>query len=61
LAPYIAKRLKNRKGKVVMTESQPSNASKKNVGVGPAKEWSKVMTPATKKRSLKRKEIPLSD
>jgi len=44
-----------------MTESQPSNASKKNVGVGPAKEWSKVMTPATKKRSLKRKEIPLSD
>ncbi|XP_050916657.1 uncharacterized mitochondrial protein AtMg00810-like [Lathyrus oleraceus] len=58
LAPGIAKRLKNRKGKVIVSTTKLSNASKKSVGVGPAKEWSKVVTPATKKRSMKRKEMP---
>ncbi|KAI5410384.1 hypothetical protein KIW84_055766 [Lathyrus oleraceus] len=61
LAPSIDKRLNNRKGKVVVSSSKPSKASKKSVGVGPVKGWSKVLTPATKKRSLKRKEVPLSE
>lgn len=60
LAPGIAKRLKNMKEKVVMSASKPSKASKKNVGVGPAKGWRKFVTPTTKKRSLKRKEVPSS-
>lgn len=61
LAPSIDKRLNNRKWKVVVSSSKPSKASKKSVGVGPVKGWSKVLTPATKKRSLKRKEVPLSE
>lgn len=59
--PGIAKRQKNMKGKVVMTESQPSKASKKMGGVGHAKGWSKVVDPAHKKRSLKMKEVTSSD
>lgn len=61
LAHGIGKILKNRKGKIVMFARKPSKASKKSVGVGPAKGWSKVVTPATKKRSLKRKEVPSSE
>lgn len=61
LAPSIDKRLNNRKGKVVVSSSKPSKASKKSVSVGPVKGWSKVLTPATKKRSLKRKEVLLSE
>lgn len=52
LAPGIAKRLNNRKGKVIVS------ATKKSVSVGPVEEWSKVVTPATKKRFMKRKEMP---
>lgn len=61
MAHGIAKRLKNRKGKVVVTARKPSKASKKSVGVGTTKGWSKVVTPATKKRYMKRKEVPSSD
>ncbi|XP_050915932.1 uncharacterized protein LOC127131031 [Lathyrus oleraceus] len=57
----IAKRLKNRKRKVVVSTSKPSKASKKSAGFRYVKEWSKVVTPATKKRSVKRKDVPLSD
>jgi hypothetical protein len=45
LASGIAKRLKNWKGKVVMSANKPSKASKKSVvvsSVGPAKRWSKI-------------------
>ncbi|XP_050902793.1 uncharacterized protein LOC127115250 [Lathyrus oleraceus] len=58
LAPRIAKRLKRIKGKVVESSSKPSKALKICTSVSPTKWWSKVVTPATKKRSLKRKEIP---
>ncbi|XP_050896478.1 uncharacterized protein LOC127103258 [Lathyrus oleraceus] len=60
LAPGIVKRLKSRKGKVVESTSKSPKAPKKSRSVGPSKGWSKVVTPATKKRSLKRKEVPSS-
>lgn len=59
LAPGIDKRLKKRKGKVVVSASKPSKASKKSVGVGPAKGWRKVVT--TKKRLVKRNEVSSSE
>lgn len=49
MAPGIAKRLKNRISKVVMTEGMPSKASKKHVGVGSTKSWRKVT--ANRKRN----------
>jgi len=57
----IAKRMKRRKGKVFMIESQRSKATKKKVVVGPAKGWSKVEASATKKKFLKKKEVLVSD
>ncbi|XP_050917850.1 uncharacterized protein LOC127135075 [Lathyrus oleraceus] len=60
LAPGIAKRLKNRKGKVVESTRKPPKATKTSQSVGPAKGWSKVVTSATKKISIKRKEVPSS-
>lgn len=60
LVPRMAKRLKSRKGKVVESTSKPPKAPKKSTSVGPAKGWSKVITPDTKKRSLKRKKVPYS-
>ncbi|XP_050889927.1 uncharacterized protein LOC127095256 [Lathyrus oleraceus] len=47
-------------GKVVKSTSKPPKALKKSTSVGPAKGWRKVVTPATKKISLKRKEVPYS-
>lgn len=58
LAQGVAKRLKSRNGKGVESIRKPPNIPKKSTSVGPAKRWSKVITPATKKRSLKRKEVP---
>lgn len=55
LAPGIAKRLKNKKGKYVESSSKPYKFLKRSTSVGPTKWWRKVVTPATKKRSLKRK------
>ncbi|XP_050915165.1 uncharacterized protein LOC127130144 [Lathyrus oleraceus] len=56
----ITKRLKSRKGKVVESTRKPTKAPKKSTSVGSAKGWNKVVTPSTKKRSLKRKEVPFS-
>ena len=61
LAPGIVKRLRNRKGKAVVSISKLSKASKKNTKVGHDKRWSKVVAPATKKKSLTRKKVPSSD
>lgn len=58
LAPSIAKRLRKRTRKGVASASKPSKAPKKTTSVGPAKRWSKVVAPVTKKRSLKRKGVP---
>lgn len=58
LAPGITKRLKRRKQKTVNPSSKPSKYLKRSTSVGPTKGWSKVVTPITKKRSLKRKEVP---
>ncbi|XP_050896386.1 uncharacterized protein LOC127103151 [Lathyrus oleraceus] len=60
LAIGVAKRLKSRKGKVVKSISKYPKAPNKSTSVGPAKRWSKVVTIATKKRSLKRKKVPYS-
>lgn len=60
LAPGISKSLKSRKWKVVESTSKSPKVPKKSTSVGPAKRWSKVITPVTKKRSLKRKEVPSS-
>ncbi|XP_050896913.1 uncharacterized protein LOC127103724 [Lathyrus oleraceus] len=48
MAPSIAKSLKNRIGKVIMTKGVPSKAAKKHVGVGSTKSWRKV-TPNRKR------------
>jgi len=61
LTSGIAKRLKKRKGKAISNESQPSKATKKSVVLGPTKGWSKVNALTTKKKSLKRNEVPMSD
>ncbi|XP_050908275.1 uncharacterized protein LOC127121887 [Lathyrus oleraceus] len=58
LAPGIAKRLKRRKGKVVEFSNKPLKALRRSTNIGPTKGWSKVVTHATKKRFLKRKEVP---
>ncbi|KAI5431209.1 hypothetical protein KIW84_035392 [Lathyrus oleraceus] len=60
LAPEIMKRLKSRKGKAVESSSKPSKSLKRSTSVGTTKWWSKVVTPITKKRTLKRNEV-LSD
>lgn len=60
LALGIDKRLKSRKGKTVESTSKPLKAPKKSTSVGSAKGWSKVVTSAIKKRSLKRREVPSS-
>lgn len=58
LAPDIAKRLKNRKGQVVGSSNTPSKSVRKKASVGPIERWSKVVTLAPKKKSIKRKEVP---
>ncbi|KAI5408741.1 hypothetical protein KIW84_054540 [Lathyrus oleraceus] len=58
LAPGIAKRLKNKKGQAIESSSTPSKSLRRRNSVGPTKRWSKVITPVSKKKSLKRKEIP---
>ena len=60
LAPGTTKRLKNIKRKVVESTRKYPKAPKKSTSVGPAERQSKVVTPATKKRYLKRKEVPYS-
>ncbi|MCI58259.1 envelope-like protein, partial [Trifolium medium] len=58
----IAKRLRNRKGKVVPSASELAKATKKSAIFGPKKGWSKVVTPVDKKKkTLKRKNVPSSD
>ena len=57
LAPGIAKRLKKIKGQVVESSSTPSISVRNKASVGPTKTWSKVVTPVSKKKSLKRKEV----
>lgn len=58
LAPGKAKRLENRKGQVVGSSITPSKYVKNKASVSPIKRWSKVVTPVSKKKSLKRKEVP---
>ncbi|XP_050890840.1 uncharacterized protein LOC127096297 [Lathyrus oleraceus] len=58
LTPDIAKRLKNRKGQDVGSSNTSSKSVRKKASVGPTKRWSKVVTPISKKKSLKRKEVP---
>lgn len=58
LDPGIAKRLKNRKGQAVGSSSTPSKYVRNKASVGPTKRWSKVVAPVSKKKSLKRKEVP---
>jgi len=53
--------LKKRKGKAIVAESPPSKATKKKIAVGPARGWSKVTIPATKRKSNKRKEVLKND
>lgn len=55
LAPRIAKRLKNRKGQAIETSNTPSKSLRKRASVCPTKGWSKVVTPVSKKKYLKRK------
>ncbi|KAI5387431.1 hypothetical protein KIW84_073529 [Lathyrus oleraceus] len=57
IAHGIAKRLKNRKGQVVGSSSTPSYSVRNKANVGPTKRWSKVVTPVSKKKSFKRKEV----
>ncbi|XP_050877203.1 uncharacterized protein LOC127080963 [Lathyrus oleraceus] len=58
LAPGITKRLKNKKGQFVESFSTPSKSLRKRASVGPIKRWSKVITHVSKKKSIKRKEVP---
>jgi len=53
----VAKRLKERKEKATLTESQSSKATKKKAGVGPEEGKNKISVPETKKRPYKRKEV----
>ncbi|XP_050876094.1 uncharacterized protein LOC127079768 [Lathyrus oleraceus] len=57
LAPGIAKRLKNKKDQVVGSSNAPSKSVRNKASVGPTKRWSKLVTPVSKKKSLKRKEV----
>lgn len=58
MALGIAKRLKNRKGQAIGFSNTPSKSVRNKVSVSPTKRWSKVVTPVSKKKSLKRKEVP---
>lgn len=58
LAPGISKRLKNRKGQAVGSSNPPFKSVKNKASVGSIKRWSEVVTPVSKKKSLKRKEVP---
>ncbi|XP_050916693.1 uncharacterized protein LOC127131842 [Lathyrus oleraceus] len=58
LAPGIAKRLKNIKGQAIESSNMPSKSLRRRTSVGPTKKWSKVVTHVSKKKSLKRKEVP---
>ncbi|XP_050886712.1 uncharacterized protein LOC127091990 [Lathyrus oleraceus] len=58
LAPGIAKRLKNTKGQAIKSSNTPSKSLKRRTNVDPTKIWSKVVTPVSNKKSLKRKEFP---
>ncbi|XP_050920169.1 uncharacterized protein LOC127137791 [Lathyrus oleraceus] len=58
LDPGIAKRLKNKKGQAIESSSTPSKSIRKRASVGPTKRWSKMVTPVSKNKSLKRKESP---
>jgi len=51
LTQGIEKRLKNRKGKAILTESQPSKATKKGVVVGPAKRMEQGYCSCNQKKS----------
>ncbi|MCH84665.1 envelope-like protein, partial [Trifolium medium] len=58
----IAKRLRNRSGKVVPSASVPAKTTKKTTVIGPKKGWSKVVVPSEKnKKNLNRKSVPSSD
>ncbi|MCI49279.1 envelope-like protein, partial [Trifolium medium] len=58
----ISKRLRSKIVKVVPSASKTPVTTKKIVGVGPKKGWSKVVPPSEKKKkTLKRKEAPFSD
>ncbi|XP_050889871.1 uncharacterized protein LOC127095188 [Lathyrus oleraceus] len=57
LPPGIAKRMKNRRGKVLMNEGTPSKTSKKKVVVGPTKRWRKVVVPTRKRNELSSSEF----
>ncbi|MCI45993.1 hypothetical protein A2U01_0067233, partial [Trifolium medium] len=63
--PSITRRLRSQSEKVVAsasTAAKPTKTTKKTVGVGPKKAWSKVVPPTEpKKKNLKRKEPPSSD
>jgi hypothetical protein len=62
LAQGKAKILRNRKGNAnVVVQNQPIKTEKKGASVGPAKSWSKVIVPAIKKESNKRKEACVID
>ncbi|MCI00753.1 envelope-like protein, partial [Trifolium medium] len=56
----IAKRLRNRKDNVVPSASVPAKTTKKTTDVGPKTGWSKVMA-SVKRKTLKSKEVPISD
>ncbi|XP_050876887.1 uncharacterized protein LOC127080617 [Lathyrus oleraceus] len=58
LAPRIAKMLKNKKGQAIESSSTPCKSLRRRTSVGPTKRQSKVITPVSQKKSLKRKEIP---
>lgn len=58
LTPGITKRLKNRKCKAVESSIMPSKSLRRRTSVGLTRGWSKVFTPVSKKKSLKRKEVP---
>ncbi|XP_050908208.1 uncharacterized protein LOC127121816 [Lathyrus oleraceus] len=56
LSPGIAKRMKNRRDKVVMNEGTPSKTAKKKAIVGPTKSLSKVVAPTRKKKEISSSE-----
>ncbi|KAI5391100.1 hypothetical protein KIW84_076095 [Lathyrus oleraceus] len=58
MALGIAKRLKNIKGQAIEYSSTPSKSIRKRASGSTTKRWSKVVTPASKKKPLKRKEVP---
>ncbi|XP_050916171.1 uncharacterized protein LOC127131285 [Lathyrus oleraceus] len=58
LAPGIAKMLKNKKGKAVESSSTSSKSLSRITSVGTTKGWSKVVTTVSKRKSLKRKQVP---